>query len=477
MYLKVNCLMKPSAAAVFFVMVFLALAGCERKKEATPAADGKGSLSETLKNQQNGDLPFMSQTRLLATVGERDKPTGAFTGHEPSKPPSAAPDFQIVVSERGNAVAYKAIRDGKQIAVINGAAGKPFEAIESIVFSPDGRNYAYVAKNSDIWHLVSSAREEIMFHHIGEPVFSPDSRHIAFQASANEEWYIVLDNKQSEGGKYSYQQPVFSADSTKLAFIENIDANKGRLHITDRDFNNLQIVDAVNSKIVRSPDGKQVAVVAEMNGRQQLVQIAFDRPDAVTKGTVYDTVSNVAFSPDGVSLAYEAIRGKEHYLVLDGKEVRISADMGRLPVIRPDRKAVGMVLLEPVGMVYRQALISAAPEKGYHEIEAPVYSRDGAQHAYAARKGKEWFVVANGSEGPAFDRIVSPMFSPDGSRMVYRARKDGKRFVVIADSSGKTIRQHPAYEQVFPVMFSPDGTAVAYGAKDGVKLMWMVEKL
>ena len=104
-----------------------------------------------------------------------------------------------------------------------------------------------------------------------------------------------------------------------------------------------------------------------------------------------------------------------------------------------------------------------------------MYSGDSGLHAYAARKGNNWFVVVNGKEGPAFDRVVTPMFSPDGSRLVYRARQDGKRFVVVADANGKVIRQHPAYEQVFPVAFTADGNSVAYGVKDGRKLIWKVD--
>ena len=58
-----------------------------------------------------------------------------------------------------------------------------------------------------------------------------------------------------------------------------------------------------------------------------------------------------------------------------------------------------------------------------------LYSKDGHHYVYAARKGEKWFVVVNGKEGPAFDRVVLPVFSPDGKRLVYRARKDGKRFL------------------------------------------------
>ena len=113
----------------------------------------------------------------------------------------------------------------------------------------------------------------------------------------------------------------------------------------------------------------------------------------------------------------------------------------------------------------------------YDEAVNLVYSKDARFYAYAARKGRNWFVVVNGKEGPAFDRVVTPLFSPDSKYLVYRARKNGKRFVVIADISGKTIQLHPAYEQVHQTVFTPDGKPVAYGVKDGRRLIWKVEKL
>jgi Tol biopolymer transport system component len=460
-----------------FLVSIIYLSGCsEKKKENSPK---NLFLSSSLKYQKVGELPFMGETRVIATIGDHDKPTGAFSGHAMEKPaPVSDQSFQIVVSELGNSVAYKAKRDDKQYVVINGKAGRPFKVVESILFSPDGQKFVYTGMDEqDIWHLVSDAREEIVFHHIGEPVFSPDSKHIAFQASANEDWYIVVDSKQSKGGKYSYDPPVFNANSSKLAYLENIDKDRRKLYITDLNFNSLRIIDSVAAPLVRSPDGNMIAVVIRKNNKQRVAQIAFERPDVVTEGGEYDAVSHLVFSIDGASLAYIAERGKYHYLILDGKEQRINKSGIKQLLVSPNRKGVGIIFGEQKGEMFSQVVPSGIAEKYYDEVSDLTYSKDGVQHAYLARKGENWFVVINGSEGPTFDKIVSPLFSPDGRKFVYRARKDGKRFVVVADSRGKTVRQHPAYEQVFLPVFSPDGKSVAYGVKDANKLVWMVEKL
>ena len=113
----------------------------------------------------------------------------------------------------------------------------------------------------------------------------------------------------------------------------------------------------------------------------------------------------------------------------------------------------------------------------YEEAASLTYSKSG-NYVYTARNGKEWFIVVNGMEGPAFDRVIAPLFTPDGKYVVYRARKEGKRFAVVADAaSGKTVRQHPSYEQVSDVLFSTDGKSVEYGVKDGNRLLWKIEAL
>jgi hypothetical protein len=166
-------------------------------------------------------------------------------------------------------------------------------------------------------------------------------------------------------------------------------------------------------------------------------------------------------------------------MVLNGREAPLpdEAPAGP-PVVRPDNAVVGAILASNNAAFLHQSFLNSGKKgKKYDEAANLVYSRDGRLHAYAARKGGNWFAVVDGKEGPAFDRVVTPVFSPGGKLLVYRARKDGKRFVVVANASGKTIRQHPSYEQVFQPVFTADGKFVAYGVKDGNRLIWKVEGL
>jgi len=178
-------------------------------------------------------------------------------------------------------------------------------------------------------------------------------------------------------------------------------------------------------------------------------------------------------------LAYVAKKSGKSFLVMNGKEEQIpEGEYPWAPVVRPDSKGAGLVIVGSNGAFMHQAF-SDDKIKGnrYKECADLTYSSNGRSHAYVAIKNERFLIVVNGKEGPVFDRVISPQFSPDGKLLVYRARKADKRFVVVADTSGKIIKEHPHYDRVFETAFTEDGKSVAYGVVDGNRIMWKVEKL
>jgi hypothetical protein len=214
-----------------------------------------------------------------------------------------------------------------------------------------------------------------------------------------------------------------------------------------------------------------------VDNKVRIIDFSFSNPDGVQEGPLYDVIEKLTFGDDGMSVCYCALKGRTRLLVLDNREeVLPKGLLPQLPVVRPDNKGVGVLLTSQKYFYLHQSFfISTEKRKKYDEASDLAYSKDARLYVYAARKGKNWFVVVNGKEGPAFDRVVLPVFSPDGQRLVYRARKDDKRFLVVADTAGKTIKQHPSYEQVFQPGFTADGKSVVYGVKDGNKLICRVE--
>ena len=445
----------------------VAATGCNREpgKPATP--------------HKSAGSTVLATTTILATIGENEKPV---TISMPSAAIHSSPTTQLefTFSEKGGGVAYTIEKNGEPRVVHNGKAGTSCKAVGAVVLSPDGKRIAYGVLVDGKWRMVVDGKEGAPFNAVQRPVFSPDGSHLAYQAMAGERWYLVVDTKPNPGTDKRYLNHEFSADSSRIAYIDNVDdKNRGRLVVSDLAFAKQIVIAAGVSSMFSNTDKSRIAAVSTSDGKQQVVDFSFDWPDAVHKGALYDTVGPLAFGPDGATLAYTAQQAGRRVLVLGDRELALpQGDLAGLPVIHPDNKTVGVLMFSD-GATFLQQLSPGGGnrEDGYESAESLVYSRDGRYHAYAAQKGPNWFVVVNGKEGPAFDRVVSPLFTPDGKLVVYRARKDGKRFVVVADPNGRTIRQYPPYEQVFQPVFTADGKSVAYGVKDGNKLIWKVDPL
>lgn len=385
---------------------------------------------------------------------------------------------EIIFSERSGGVAQIVAKDDRFQVVHGGRAGKLYVAIGEVVLSPDGRRCAYGAVVDGKWHMVVDGKEGAPFDSVATPVFSPDGSHVAYPAMLGERWHLVVDSTVNRGTATRYLAHAFSADSTRIAFVDEVnDEGAGRLVVSDLAFKRETVVARGVSTMLLNAARSRLAAVAGGGEQHRIVTLRLDKPDEVLRGAEYFAVSDPVFGPDGVSLAYVAKRAGVQLVVMDEKEAPVVGHVIGSPVVVPGRKALGALMASFSGSVLlREFFAEDGPrEATYEEAEGLVYSRDGRRHAYAARRGASWFVVLNGKEGPPFDRVVSPVFSVDGRSMAYRARKAGKRFVVVADTTGGAVSMHAAHEQVFPVQFTPDGKSIAYGVKDGQQLAWQVE--
>lgn len=456
-----NMIRRPALWAVL-LCVMATVVGCNRDSQ------------KTAEKQAPARSDVVAQSLLLATIGGQDKP------HSVDSAVADNASFYVEFNRLGTGVVYIAEIDGKLHVVHNGKAGKPYQTIDNLRISPDGRRVAYVVPVNGKSSLVVDGREGPLYDDIGPPVFSPDSRHIVYKPRTGEQLHMIVDGKTSDGYRKFNGAPVFSSDSAKIAYSEGAEDNRqARLIVSDLDFKNKVIRESCGDKMVTSGDSTRVAAVCVVNGKQRVMEFSFAQPQKSTEGQLYDSISNLTFSKDGTALAYVAEKGEVSYLVLNNREEQLpKAMLVADPVIRPDKQGA-IVIMATTEKVFLHQAFSDPGTKGkmYELIENLVYNKDGSRYAYAAMKDKKWRIVVNGTEGPAFERVVDPLFSPDGKQLVYRARQDGKRFVVVADANGTNIRRHQSYELVYPTVFTTDGTSVAYGVKNGKELWWKVEKL
>ncbi|MBI5847158.1 MAG: PD40 domain-containing protein [Nitrospirae bacterium] len=424
-------------------------------------------------------------TTLLATIAANEETGSAedpLARHATSEAEKKTAEMLIEMNQYGKGVAYIS-QHGNLVGVVhNGKRGKLYKELEpsSLTLSPDGQRVAYSAKVEDKWFVVVDGKEHGPFDDKGPPVFSPDSRHIAYEGQIGSTWHMFIDDKKGPGVPVSFQdKATFSGDSSRLLAVENV-AGGIALNVTDLSFNRLGARKVRGVPVAVNPEKTRIAAVDIINNKQRVIEFSFSRPDIVKEGPLYDGVDNLAFNNDGTALTYMAGKGTDFYIVLNGKEELLPKGQFAplLPVIRPDKKGVGLFIHGRDGAYLHQAFYNDGTAKNLYKEGADLtYSKDGSRHAYVAIKNERFLIVVNGKEGPVFDRVTLPKFSPDGKYLVYRARQKNKRFVVVADADGTILRQHPGYERVFETVFTPDGKSVGYGVKDGRKLIWKAEKL
>jgi hypothetical protein len=92
-------------------------------------------------------------------------------------------------------VAYIANKGGRWFVVVGDQKGPAFEAIGSLVFSPDGTNVAYPAKQGGKWFIVVGDKKGPACDDVADPVFSSDGSKMAYGARLQDRelWWKVMD--------------------------------------------------------------------------------------------------------------------------------------------------------------------------------------------------------------------------------------------------------------------------------------------
>lgn len=420
---------------------------------------------------------------VLATIAAAGGEYSSDSEKSGSKSPVYYVD-RVEFSENGTGVATTLLlgKDQWQVS-FNDRTGPIYPEVGPVTVSPDGRHYVYKAKVGSSWCMVVDGTQTTScYDDITSATYSADSNHLIVEYFQQGRYFLKVDNRVTTGSRSIYRTPRFYDDYKRLIFIDTIEKmDSGRLVACNADLTAIQPIRNNVNDFYISTDRRMMAAIELLDSSKSRV-LRYDLLNLsnATNGPEFDQVSFAGFSQSGDDFFYFGKRGNVYYGVLNGREEKLPEGLEPVWVAinRPD-KSVG-VLVKNGQSVFLYRMLRESGRQRHDTVDAAdwlVYSADGRQAAFAARKGDNQFVVVNGSKGPNFDRVVSLMFSPDGRYLVYRARKAGKRFVVVADSSGRTVRQHPSYDHVHDIKFLKDGKAVAYGVKDGRILAWKVEPL
>ncbi len=287
-------------------------------------------------------------------------------GRQPHVTVELSPDgkrlayLQLVFDEEGR-------RRGAMVAV-NGKAGKVYDAIHSLVLSPDGSRMAYAARREEQWRVILDGAEGPALEHPG-----PNSL-------------------------------AFNRSGAALAYLGNPGGGQSLM------LNHKPVQPWPGGTITLSPDWQRLASTVYGEGKTQ-VEI-----DGAKLGRPYRFVTARTFSPSGRRFAFFGQDGEKgpYRAVIDGVEVGPPLDEVKIDdVFRmyfpPDGEAAHWFgKSEGVWRLY----IEGEAQPGAWDIiqgrPALAFSPSGKHWAYSAIRGRQVYLVIDGKAEPASPFVFFP---------------------------------------------------------------------
>jgi hypothetical protein len=344
----------------------------------------------------------------------------------------------FVFSPNGEHYAYKALKDDKRIAVVDGIEGQKYDEVYKIVFSQDGGRYAYMADKGDGVVVVVDGTEEGPYESTtGDPIISSAGQHVLYTIAKKGTNYVVVDGDVQEQVGYD---PVASPDGSRWAYSHSASYAGDPCYIVlDGEVMDLGKDNRV-SQMVFSPDGGRFAYDLVAGGGaygDHVVTV----DGARGKQYPFPGVGKIVFSSDGDRTAYWAkAQGEGFVMVQDGVEGRVYDEIGD-PIFSPDGVHLAYTAKDKDG---KFAVLDGKEGTRYRDLWGLIFGMDGrlAYVAKDSREGKDvQLVVVDGHEDRSYlydwygQGIRSgPVFSKDAKHVVYIANDGGKaEFVAIDD--------------------------------------------
>jgi dipeptidyl aminopeptidase/acylaminoacyl peptidase len=281
---------------------------------------------------------------------------------------------------------------------------------------------------------------------------SPDGRTIAFSWNTSGKWEIyecgvspqrheerkALQISSGEGSKFS---PRYSPDGKKLAYVLDPDGSES-YHIFIHDLGTASYIDltpasayAHQPNVAFSPDGKTLALLSNEQGQFALFLLSILTGEKKLLLDLHRPIWDVRWSPNGKWIAVEAeMEASDRGIFIVGVE------NGRAERIRTDSKELN--------------------------AQHPAWSPDSSFLAFAAESG-EWFdiglyeveegIITWLTQGQGDD--TSPSWSRDGSRLTWLHNEGAANSICIHDNEsthqrvGLGIHHHPQFTAEGEIIF------------------------
>jgi len=232
-------------------------------------------------------------------------------------------DFSLMFSKDGKHFAYGVQKNNKQFLVINGVEQKEYEKASPLLFSSDGERLAYVAIQGEDAFVVLDGKEcehypaKLFVDEDGRSIsslldktfiFSPDSQRFAYGVSVKVSQFMVLDGVEQKRYKQVSQDIAFSPDSQRFGYLAVGYDDKLLAVVDGKEY---PISEGGAAKFCFSPDSKHFTYIVSDEGRWSVV--VDGDPGKYYPNLLVDERKTL-FNEDG-SFHYLVIRDKEIYLV------------------------------------------------------------------------------------------------------------------------------------------------------------------
>lgn len=421
-------------------------------------------------------------------------------------------DKEVVLRDRTESPEYESVRGV-------GSPNDPYFMKPPLLFSPDSRRLAYVAKRNGNWRLVIDGDERAAVK-VGGSISSGNqwgtSVFLAFTTNGDR-WFAWADGGvlYADGGVLydSQERPLdafptcISQDGGSFAFIRWSVGRRRELIVhgpqgieSRRDVGPPKpakfVYDCafgyVGEGCEFSPDGKRLAYTVVLRA-VHAVEMLFGRDTScrllMDEGTIAEgqQLKWPVFSSESTRFVFAVKRSGKWYVVVNGREEGAYDDIDdgrnafgrkRQLFFSPDGKRLGYSAKKD-GQWF--AVVDGRSGESFAKVGPPVFSLDSSRVAYRAKRQGKWLVVVDGKPGKPYDEIEKEAlsdrgwlrdevtFSSNGTRIAYRAKSGGKWFAVVDGQEG------PAYDEVAPLVFSPGGQHFAYAARRKDKWVFVAD--
>jgi hypothetical protein len=357
------------------------------------------------------------------------------------------------VSPHGVHVAVLALKGSRNVVLIDGVEGPPFDQL----MDPSGQTYTLRGGDqAAIWPPKSS------------PIlFSDDGTHCAYFGKIGAEYMAVLDGKEiargPAGSDLQMANLSFSPHGKHLFYVESHNGRSQNRVVMD---GKPEPVGAQAPQVVFSPDGEHYAYV----GTSAYLG-AFQADAAKNKWNVVDGRQvkyfgdNLQFTAAGHLVSMLNENGLDT-LVLDGKPVMRATNI-RPVWASPVGTQVAAVMLPKAG-VPSMFTMNGKPIPGTEGVKVKdvYFSPDGKRYAaLCVTTTLTEFMLIDGKKGQEYQSIQSaspynPIFTADSSKFFYEAVNSGKWFAIVNNEES----------DAFTYLWTPvvGGNArFAYSTRDG----------